>query len=115
MIDELRDDDVGEQAGPDAASRQRFARQRGFGDLRIVPVRLAMAADIGGPRDLADEQRRGLVIEPLADIGADAVAQEQVLVGLYEDDTAPRVAGRRGLGRSRSARSGRLRVTATAG
>lgn len=72
VIDVLRDDDLGEQSGPDARLRHRFRQDRGFGELRVAGRPLAGAAGISRLRDLADEDCRGGVVEPFADRLADA-------------------------------------------
>src|SRR5881409_1829229 len=57
---------------PDAAAGHDLGGQRGLRELRIVPGPLAGATDISGPGDLADEQRRRAVVEPLTELLADA-------------------------------------------
>ena len=63
---------MGEQAGPDAALGDRLGRQGRLGDLRVVALRLARPAGVGGADQFADEDRHRLVVEAFADALADA-------------------------------------------
>ena len=55
VIDHLRDDDVGEQSGSDAALGDRLGWQDRLGDLWVVTLRFARPAGVGGPGEFADE------------------------------------------------------------
>lgn len=72
VIDQLGDDDVGEQAAADAAPGNRLGRQIRLGDLRVKAQRLARPTGVGGADQLADEQGHRLVVEAFAGGLADA-------------------------------------------
>ena len=84
---------MGEQAGPDAALRDRLGRQDRLGDLRVVALRLARPAGIGGADQFADEDRHRLVIEAfagaLADADLDRAAARTDLLGVAQVDLFP--------------------------
>jgi hypothetical protein len=71
VVDVLRHDHLGEQAGTDPRLRDWFGRQRRGRELRIASRLLATSAGVRRLNDLADEDRRRCVIETFADRLAD--------------------------------------------
>ena len=93
VVTPLGDDDVGEQAGPDAALGDRLGRQDRLGNLRIVALQIARSAGIGRTDQFPDEERHRLVIEPFANALADAdfecAAAGADLLGFAQVDLFP--------------------------
>jgi hypothetical protein len=98
VIEVLRHQDMRQQAGGGGAPWDRFRRQRRLDRLDRVAVAFATAAHISRPHDLADEQARRSIIEPLGHVGADPhppfAAAGATLLGLGEVDLRPLAAQR---------------------